>query len=301
MQDLPLNAMLVFAKVVEAGSFSGAGRALHMATSAVSRHVTKLESCVGGALLQRTTRAFVLTELGQEVYAACVRLTDAAHEVAMLGKQYGDEPRGLLKVSAPVTFGQFWLTPRLSAFIDRYPQLNLNISMTDRLVDLVEDGMDLAIRVTCSPAPGLVARHLCDVHYRLVASATYLSRHGTPKQPQDLHQHCCVCLGYEPFGTEWPLIRDGELVSVQVNQRITLSHSAAIQNMVSAGGGIGLIPDFVADAAFVRGELVPVLPEWQFSARYQEKAYAVYTPTRHLPLKARVFIDYLVECHALKG
>lgn len=295
MRDLPLTAMLVFAKVVETGSFSAAARALSLTTSGVSRHITRLESAVNGALLQRTTRSFALTELGQEVYAACARLAGAAQEVSTLSRQYGSEPQGLLKISAPLTFGQYWLTPRLTGLLEHYPQLDLAVTLTDRLVDLIEEGADLAIRITQSLSPGLVARHLRDIHYLLAASPDYLTRHAPPQTPQALHQHCCVCLDFEPFGQTWKLARDNEQVEVKVNRRVALSHSAAIQEMIKAGGGIGPIPDFAAEDAFRRGELAPVLPDWRFELPYQEKAYLVYTPTRHLPLKARAFIDYLTE------
>lgn len=297
-----LNAMAVFARVVECGSFSAAARELGMTPSAVSRHVTRLEAAIGASLLQRTTRAFTLTELGQAVHAACARMVAAAQEVSTLASDHGGEPHGVLRVSAPVVFGQAWLAPRLPALLDRFPALDLQLTLADRLVDLVEEGVDVAIRIARELAPGLAARPIRAVRYRLVAAPGWLARHGTPAEPAALAGHRCLYLGYGAFGERWSLQRrrDGQTVALRIPPKVTLNNSAAIVAMAQAGGGIGLVPDFSAAAALASGSLVPVLDDWEVLEPYVGTAFAVYTPTRHLAPKVRAFIDYLVAQAALE-
>ncbi|MDF3836349.1 LysR family transcriptional regulator [Cupriavidus basilensis] len=291
-----LNAMAVFARVVECGSFSAAARELGMTPSAVSRHVTRLEAAIGGSLLQRTTRAFSLTELGQAVHAACARMVAAAQEVNALAGDHGGTPHGLLRVSAPVAFGQAWLAPRLPALLDRFPALELQLTLADRMVDLVEEGIDVAIRIARELAPGLAARPIRAVRYRLVASPGWLARHGTPPAPAALADHRCLYLGYGAFGERWSLRHqgDGQAVTLRIPPRATLNNSAAIVAMAQAGGGIGLVPDFSATAALASGSLVTVLDDWEILEPYVGTAFAVYTPTRHLAPKVRAFVDHLV-------
>ncbi|MGT2507106.1 LysR family transcriptional regulator [Cupriavidus basilensis] len=297
-----LNAMAVFARVVECGSFSAAARQLGMTPSAVSRHVTRLEAAIGGSLLQRTTRALALTELGQAVHAACARMVAAAQEVNTLAGDHAGTPHGLLRISAPVVFGQAWLAPRLPALLDRYPGLDLQLTLADRMVDLVEEGVDVAIRIARELAPGLAARPIRAVRYRLVAAPDWLARHGTPTEPAALPGHRCLYLGYGAFGERWSLRHkeDGQTVTLRVPPRVTLNNSAAIVAMAQAGGGIGLVPDFSPVAALASGSLVPVLDDWEILEPYVGTAFAVYTPTRHLAPKVRAFIDHLVMQAALE-
>ena len=297
-----LNAMAVFARVVECGSFSAAARELGMTPSAVSRHVTRLEAAIGGSLLQRTTRAFALTELGQAVHAACARMVAAAQEVNTLAGDHAGTPHGLLRISAPVVFGQAWLAPRLPALLDRYPGLDLQLTLADRMVDLVEEGVDVAIRIARELAPGLAARPIRAVRYRLVAAPDWLARHGTPTEPAALAGHRCLYLGYGAFGERWSLRhkQDGQTVTLRIPPRVTLNNSAAIVAMAQAGGGIGLVPDFSPVAALASGSLVPVLDDWEILEPYVGTAFAVYTPTRHLAPKVRAFIDHLVMQAALE-
>ncbi|KWR91309.1 LysR family transcriptional regulator [Cupriavidus sp. IDO] len=295
MPAAPLNAMAVFARVVECGSFSAAAQELGMTPSAVSRHVSRLEATLGASLLQRTTRAFALTELGQSVYAACARMTAAAREVTALGGDHTGEPHGVLRVSAPVSFGQAWLAPRLPALLARYPALELQITLADRMVDLVEEGLDVAIRIARELAPGLVARPLREVHYRLVASPAYVRQHGAPATPNDLPAARCLYLGYGAFGEHWTLRpkAGGDSLSVRIPPRLTLNNSLAIVTMVERDAGIGLVPDFSAADGLADGRLVTVLDDWDILEPYVGTAYAVYTPTRHVAPKVRAFVDHL--------
>ncbi len=307
-----LNEMAVFVRVVDSAGFSAAARQIGLTTSAVSRHVTRLETHLGGRLLQRTTRSVRLTELGEQVYAGCTRMLSAAREVQTMAGSYGARPNGLVRVTAPVVFGQVWLAPRLPGFLARYPEVTVQLSLVDRNVDLVEDGVDLAIRIARELSPGLAARSLCRMRYVLVASPAYLQRHGHPEHPQALAEHHCIYLGYGAFGNTWTLHpRDNppvpgsaprqraalptDAVKVKVGSRALVNNSAAIVSMVVANGGIGLVPDFSARAALDDGRVQEVLPGWALAAPYTGTVFAVYTPTSHLPLKTRSLIDHLAE------
>lgn len=290
-----LNEMAIFSQVVESGGFSAAARKLDLTTSAVSRHVTRLEAHLGGRLLQRTTRSLALTELGEQVYAACTRMLSTAREIHALAGSYSARPNGVIRVTTPVVFGQVWLAPKLPRFLDMYPEIDLRITMIDRNVDLIEEGIDLALRISHDLAPGLAARPICAMRYMLVAAPAYLAEHGLPATPETLREHHCSHLGYGPFGDSWTLKRGDAKVTVEVPARITINNSAAIMAMVEAGGGIGLVPDFAARAALRERRVQQVLPDWEFCEPYIGTVHAVYMPGRHLALKVRAFIDYLIQ------
>ena len=298
-----LKEMAVFAQVVDSGGFSAAARHLGLTTSAVSRHVSRLEAYIGGRLLQRTTRSVSLTELGEQVHTACVRMVNTAREIQALAGSYSARPNGVVRISAPVVLGQLWLAPLLPAFLDRYPEVDVRLSLVDRNVDLIEEGIDLAIRIAADLAPGLAARPLGPMRYLLVASPQYLAAHGTPAMPQELPEHRCNYLGYARFGAAWTMRREGpgeaEIVSIRVPSRLTINNSAALMAVVEAGGGIGLVPDFTARAALSQGRAVRILADWTFDEPYAGTVHAVYMPGPHLALKVRAMIDYLVAEGAL--
>lgn len=293
-----LKEMAIFAQVVDSGGFSAAARQLGLSTSAVSRHVSRLETYIGGRLLQRTTRSVSLTELGEQVHVACVRMVNTAREIHALAGSYSARPNGVVRISAPVVLGQLWLAPLLPAFLDRYPEVDVRLSLVDRNVDLIEEGIDLAIRISADLAPGLAARPLGPMRYVLVASPQYLAAHGTPAAPQELPGHRCNYLGYARFGAAWTMRREGadgpEIASIRVPSRLTINNSAALMAVVEAGGGIGLVPDFTARAALAQGRVVRILADWTFDEPYAGTVHAVYMPGPHLALKVRAMIDYLV-------
>lgn len=298
-----LKEMAIFAQVVDSGGFSAAARHLGLTTSAVSRHVSRLETYMGGRLLQRTTRSVSLTELGEQVHAACVRMVNTAREIHALAGSYSARPNGVVRISAPVVLGQLWLAPLLPAFLDRYPEVDVRLSLVDRNVDLIEEGVDLAIRIATDLAPGLAARPLGPMRYLLVASPHYLAAHGTPAAPHELPRHRCNYLGYARFGAAWTMRREGaggaEIVSIRVPSRLTINNSAALMAVVEAGGGIGLVPDFTARTALAQGRAVRILEDWTFDEPYAGTVHAVYMPGPHLALKVRAMIDYLVAEGAL--
>jgi len=291
-----LDEMVVFSKVVELRSFTEAARLLGLTGSAVSRSVGRLEAHFGSKLLHRTTRAVSPTELGLEVYSGCSLIAQTAREVKAIAGRYATAPVGRLTVSAPIVFGQRWLSPRLGDFLDRWPDVQVQLTLTDRMVDLVEEGFDIALRISTALPPGLVARPLLTTTYQLVASPDYLRTHGAPATPAELAEHGCILLGYGGFNGDLLLRNDTEQASVKVQGRLAVNNGAAILSAAEAGLGIGLLPDFTAAASLQTGTVIRVLPDWQLLGAYSErKIHAVYSPTRHLPQKVRAFIDHLAS------
>jgi DNA-binding transcriptional LysR family regulator len=288
-----LREMAVFAHVVDEESFSSAGRKLGLTTSAVSRHVSRLEAHLGARLLQRTTRSLTLTELGQQVYVVSCRVLESSREMSALAGSYSEKPTGIIHLTASVVFGETWLAPRLPGFLAKYPGVGLRVTLVDRTVDLIEKGVDIAVRISSELSPGLAARPLCKFSYVLVASPQYTQRHGAPLEPQNLIEHPCIYLGYGRFGNTWSFRRKDESVDVLVPSRMTINNSSAIVAAARADGGIGLVPSFAAREFLVNGSLVRVLPDWEIDKPYVGDIHAVYTPGRHMAPKIRALIDYL--------
>ena len=287
-----LNLMAVFARVVEAGSFAEAARRLGTSRSAVSKAVAKLEKTLGAHLLNRTTRHLSLTEIGASVAERCTRMLEAATEVENLVGSLNSDPRGVLRVSASVAFGTLHVAPALASFLPRHPELKIDLSITDRWVDLAEEGYDLAIHVTGEPSPHLVARPLAPVRRKLCATPEYFRRRGIPRTPAELVAH--NCLDYTRSGEpgRWRFTGpDGEIV-VPVNGTLHVDDDEALSQAVLGGLGVGLLPTFIIGQHLQAGLLQAVLSEYIPVERH---VYALYLPTRHLPRKVRVFIDFLVD------
>ena len=288
-----LKEMAIFVQVVDCGSFSAASRQLGITTSAVSRHVSRLEAHMGARLLQRTTRSLALTELGAQVHAGCAQMLASAKEVHALAGSYSARPIGVIRVTAPIVFGQLWLAPRLPGFLALYPEVDVHLTLVDRTVDLIEEEQDVAIRIAREVAPGLAARPLCAMSYVLVATPAYLAKRGEPEHPGQLSEHSCVCLRHAELGGSWSMQRGADIVAVAVPTRVTINNSAAVMAAVEAGGGIGLVSDFAAQAAIDTGRVRRVLPGWHVGDPHSRTIQAVYVPGRHIALKMRAFIDYL--------
>ena len=283
--------MAIFARVVEAGSFSEAARRMATSRSAVSKAVAKLEKEFGARLLNRTTRYLSLTEIGAAVSEHCSRMVNEAEQAEKLVNSLTTEPRGLLRVSASVAFGTLHIAPALAVFLARYPEIRIDMTITDRWVDLAEEGYDIAIRVIGDPPPNWVARKLAPVRRKLCATPGYFHQRGTPQSPADLVHH--NCLDYTRSGEQghWRFTGPGGETSIPVNGPLHVDDDEALSQAVLGGLGIGLLPTFIIGKDLQRGKLQAALSEYIPVERH---VYAMYLPTRHLPSKARVFIDFLV-------
>ena len=287
-----LDAMRVFVAVVERNGFSAAAQALDMSTAGVTRQVAALEKRLSTRLLHRTTRRVSPTSAGAAYYAQCVRLLaefDALE--ASIGAQ-ALEPSGTLRINAPVSWGIARLGPLLAGYRQRYPQVELDVALSDRLVDMVEEGYDVAIRITREPSPALIARRLGQARITLCAAPSYLAARGTPRTPQDLEQHDCLGYSYWASGNQWPLQGPGGETRVTVNSILQANNGDVLRQAAIAGMGVILQPDFLLEDALADGRLVRVLPEWDVPAI---GIFAVYTSRSHLAPKVRSFIDYLVD------
>ncbi|WP_079220474.1 LysR family transcriptional regulator [Stenotrophomonas maltophilia] len=287
-----LDAMRVFVAVVERNGFSAAAQALDMSTAGVTRQVAALEKRLSTRLLHRTTRRVSPTSAGAAYYAQCVRLLaefDALE--ASIGAQ-ALEPSGMLRINAPVSWGIARLGPLLAGYRQRFPQVELDLALSDRLVDMVEEGYDVAIRITREPSPALIARRLGQARITLCAAPSYLAARGTPRTPQDLEQHDCLGYSYWASGNQWPLQGPGGETRMTVNSILQANNGDVLREAAIAGMGVILQPDFLLEDALADGRLVRVLPEWDVPAI---GIFAVYTSRSHLAPKVRSFIDYLVD------
>ena len=286
--------MVVFARVVDAGSFSGAARQLGLTPSAVSRQVARLEGVLRVRLLERTTRKLRLTEAGSAAFTRCQALVAAAREVMALSDSQSATPRGLVRVSMPKAFGRQVVHPLMPAFLARYPEVDVQLIITDRTVDLFEESVDLAIRITDAPPPGLAGRPLTTIRHLVCASSQYLAAHGTPAHPRDLAQHSCLYLGEDERDRHWRFQRGAEEATVRVSGRYVANHSEVRLDGARQHLGIASLPEFTAREALARADLVTVLDDWEHKTDYAGTAWLLYPPNRFLAAKLRVWIDFLV-------
>jgi DNA-binding transcriptional LysR family regulator len=286
--------MQVLSRVAALGSFSAAARSLGMSQTMVTRHVDAIEDRLGARLFHRTTRRLTLTEAGQGYLQAAERILAEVDEAESAASASVSEPRGTLRLNLPLAFGLRQAVPAIAGFAALHPALTIDIGLTDRFIDLVEEGWDLALRIGQLRDSSLVARRLAPIRTALCASPAYLVRHGMPKTLADLAAH--NCLGYTlptPAGADrWRFGRNGE-VEVAVSGTFRANNGDALRAAALAGIGIIYQPTFLYADDIREGRLLPVIldrPPFQFAA-----AYAVYAPTRHVPAKVRRFIDFLAE------
>ena len=284
--------MAIFAKVVESRSFSEAARRLRLSKGAVSKAVAHLEQSMGARLLHRTTRAMSTTEAGAEFYAHCARIVEEYDQAKLTVGRFHSEPTGLLRVSASVAFGTLHIAPTLPEFLKRHPGVRIDMSIGDRIVDLAEEGFDVAIRITKEPAPNLVARRLATVNRKIVATPQYLKARGTPRKPEQLVDHNCLSYTYFNPHDTWRLRGPDGDISVPVSGNLRLNDDEALSAAVMGGLGLALLPTFLIGRALKEGKLKAVLSDYVPSERH---IFAVYLPNRHLPAKVRAFIDFLAK------
>ena len=292
MNDLT-KAMQVFVAVVEGGSFVSAAEKLSTSTAAVSRQISAAEADLGARLLNRTTRRLSLTEAGQVFYEhARTILGDIAELQALVG-QHTLQPTGLLRISAPLSFGIHELTKVLPGFRQRYPGLRLDVDLTDRLVDLVHDSTDVAVRIARTLGPNLIARKISPVPMIVCASPAYLARRGVPQVPEDLALHDTLGYSYLLTGDNWVFHhRDGQESVVRIQPAVHATNGDLLRALAVGGEGITVQPDFIVREDLAAGRLVPLLNDWHMGEFY---LYAVYLSRKHLSAKVRAFIDYLAE------
>ena len=288
-----LATMEAFVRVADSKSFSEAARRLRSSKSLVSRRVAALEAELGVRLFHRTTRSLTLTEEGRGYHAQVTRILAEIEEANRSVSQAQAKPRGRLRLSAPMSFGLLHLSPALPDFLARYPEVELDLSLNDRFVDVVDEGLDLAIRIGRLADSSLVARKLATLRLILCASPGYLGDHGAPKTPEDLRRHQCLCYSTNAQAPEWRFVApDGAPFSVPVAGRLHANNGDALRIAALRGQGIVYLPSFIVGGDLQAGTLQSLLPDYMPA---DSGIYAVYPHSRHLSAKVRAFIDFLAE------
>ena len=291
-----LPDMAVFARVVDAGNFSVAARQLGSTPSTVSRQIKRLEEALATRLLERSTRKVRVTESGAQVARYCREMVSAASGAVDAAGQLAGRPQGKVSVSAPTQFARTVIHPLVPDFLRAYPEVDLQLLYADHDADPLDDDLDLVIRLTERPPPGLAGRRIGSVRWVLCASQAYLEARGTPLEPRELAQHDCLYLGETADDNRWRLRRGTHTQTVEVRGRYVANHAGARLEAAQQGFGIANVPEFTAASALARGEVVQVLRDWALEGQaYVGSVWLLYPPNRFLPLKVRALIDYLVE------
>lgn len=286
-----LTALTVFRRVAELRSFSQAARELRLSNTAVSKNVRELEQELGTRLLHRTTRTVHLTSSGEAYHRRIADLLDRLDEADADASERADQPRGLLKVAAPVSLGIALIAPAIATFANAHPAVKIDLDMNDRYVDLVDEGFDLGLRGG-GPLPdsSLIGRKLFVIERILCAAPSYLARHGRPTAPEDLAAHRCLVYSLSRTATRWTLRRARRVRPVEIDSPLHVNNSLALVRAAVAGAGIVLVPRVTAEHELASGSLVPVLRGWTAEP---QALYAVYPQHRQASSKVRLLIEHL--------
>ncbi|HLN23174.1 MAG TPA: LysR family transcriptional regulator [Patescibacteria group bacterium] len=288
-----LDSMEAFVRVAEAHSFSEAARRLNLSKSVISRQVSALEADLGARLFHRTTRSLSLTEVGQAYFERCARILADIDEANLAVSSHQANPRGKLRIAAPMSFGLLHLAPVIPAFLERYPDIEIDMSMNDRFVSLIDEGYDLAVRIGKLGDSSLIARTLAPARRVVCASPAYLAKRGTPLTPSDLTKHCCLTYSNMSLSDEWDFCTpDGTRWPVEVKGRLRIDNGDALRQAALAGIGVVMQPSFIVGRDLQAGTLTAVLTEY---LAQDVAIHAVYPHNRHLSPKVRAFVDFLAE------
>ena len=287
------HAITAFARVVEAGSFARAADRMGISVSAVSRQVAELEAHLAVRLLNRTTRRLSLTESGQAFFDRCVQLLADLEEAELAVTSASIVPRGTLRLTCSATFGSRHLVPAIAAFAARHPQMRFDVELSERIVDLVEEGFDLALRIGDVGRQNLVARRIGATRVLCCAAPSYLERHGEPREPEELAKHLCLTYEYSPNRNVWSF-RDpqGGERNVRVTGPVHANNGRILEKLAVHGTGVSREPDFISGPDVLAGRLKPILQKFE---PLPLPIYVVYPSRRHLSAKVRAFADFLVE------
>ena len=287
------TALKVFRHVVELGSFAEASRRLSLSPAAISKNISELEAYLGVRLMHRTTRRMSLTETGSFYYDRVARVLDDLDDADVTLTAMQKLPKGLLRVSAPMTVTLTCLSTELPKFLNRYPDLSVDLQLDDRRVNIVEEGFDMALRGSDKlEDSSLVARKLITMKHVVCCASSYLQQFGAPQSPEDLARHNCVQFSLSDHATEWTFQTDNRTVTVPINSRYKVSSSLAVRDALRSGFGLSLIPWIYVREDLKAGRLQTVLDDWSPN---ETILYAVYPSRRYVVSKVRAFIDFLIE------
>jgi DNA-binding transcriptional LysR family regulator len=287
-----LASMNAFVRVVETGSFTGAAERLGLTRAAVSKGVMQLEQQLGARLLNRTTRRVSPTEVGLAYHDRCLAILADLDEAERAVSSLHDEPRGRLKINAPMSFALLHLGVPIVDFMARYPEVMVQLMMNDRLVDMIDGGFDIGIRIGALADSSLIARRIAPARRVLCAAPDYLARHGEPAHPDDLKGHICLSYGHLDTKARWTFDGpDGE-ATVIVDGAFCVNNGDVLCQAALCGRGIVTLPTFIVGPEIKAGRLVAIMKDWSLAT---QDISVIYPPHRYLSAKVRVFIDFLVE------
>ncbi len=287
-----LRGLEVFSRVVESGSFSAAARNLGLSKSAVSKQVAGLEDRLGVRLLNRTTRRLSLTEVGAAFHLRAVRILAEVEEAERAVTRLHAEPRGTLRVNAPMSFGHLHVAPAMAEFMARYPDLRVEMILNDRIVDLVDEGFDVAIRIQRMSDSSLVARKLASIRQVVCATPDYWRTRGRPAKPAHIENHNCLIYTYQQFPNEWRFRGPDGPLPVKLSGSFHANNGEALRSAALGGLGIYLGPTFIVGEDLRTGRMEAVLQEFEQTGL---AVYAVYPQNRHLSAKVRAFVDFMAD------
>ncbi len=287
-----LDLMRTYLAVVETDGFTRAGRKLSKSKALVSKHISELEARLGARLLNRTTRSVGVTEIGRAYYERARQLVADLDNLEQAIQSESGSPRGLLKITAPQTLGEMTVMDMVTAFRGAYPAVELDVLLADRMVDLVAEGFDIALRVSEMADSSLIARKLCDMRMPLCASPAYLQAHGRPAKPENLVDHACVIDTNIRWRENWRFERNGKQLIVRVRPTFSVNSASAIRDALIGGIGIGFCPEFAVADALRTGKLVALFDDMLPTSF---GVSLVYPHRLHLSAKVRAFIDFAVD------
>ncbi|HHJ15636.1 MAG TPA: LysR family transcriptional regulator [Gammaproteobacteria bacterium] len=294
---MDLSTLQIFIDVVRRGSFAAVAREMDVAASSISRSVNSLEKELGIRLFQRSTRRMKLTEAGMVYYSRVEPLVDEILRAQTMAVDIGEHPKGRLRITAPVTFGQISLIPLLPEFSEAYPDLSLEIIMTDSVVDLLTECIDVAIRLGPLEDSTFIASRLCKMDFAICASPDYLARHAPLQTPPDIRQHNCLLFPIAGYRSRW-LFRNpkGRITEVPVNGRCSISNANSLMQCALRNMGLALLPRWVVRNEIESGALIDIFPDYDVTAtEFDTAAWLLYPSREYLPLKVRAFVDFLKQ------
>jgi DNA-binding transcriptional LysR family regulator len=286
-----MTSMATFVKVVESGGFSAAARTLSMSPSMVTAHVHSLEERLGVRLLNRSTRRVSLTEVGHAYYERCLQVLADVEDADQIAQALQSTPRGTLRLNTSIAIPPL-LAPVIAEFVALHPEVSINLTMTDRMIDLVEEGFDLAVRNMSVPDSSLVVRCVATYHFVVAGAPSYLAARGTPKQPADLAHHNCLVYSHSAWGNEWRFAAPNGEQSVPVRGNLQANSDNALRLAAVHGQGLALAPSFLLIDEIKAGRLIPVLTEF---LQTENSINVIYPHRHHLSAKVRSFIDLLAR------
>jgi len=289
-----LEAMTIFVRAVERGSFSAVARELHSSQPNISKQIAALEASLGGRLFVRSTRKLALTDEGERYYTECRQILAAVDTAEHSFKTGREEIAGALRVATSVSFGRGWLAPRIAGFLAQHPAIRIHLQLSDRNEDLVGEGTDVALRFGALRDSNLVSRTIGNMHRGVFAAPSYLARHGAPAKPDDLLQHNCLVFTLLSSVNAWNLKRKGKETTVAVSGNATSNSSEAVRAMVLSGLGISLSPIWQFEDDLEAGRVVHLLPEWT----PPPLAIHAVLPNRRQSARVSAFVDYVVQAIA---